>query len=610
MSRVQEDKGGTLDGVTGAELWMALFVVVVPVVSGIWAVSGQTGLAPFLILPALLGAILVARFPDEAVPTPLPVPSPLPQRLSVATIATAPAVGLFVQLSGGDFPFLGDSDYHLAQTRIAAVLWLNLIGLTIAVLIAVCFAAKRRSGWWLLALLAVAAPLLGLMVREGYTFPVRYPGTFYFFAAPVAVLPWEQPLDALRLLNLLAIPAWMLVLRPAVVGAFPGWRDLPLILFLFWQKDVVYYFTSAYLEPWMLVFVLLAVEHLIRHGEVAGWKPLLLLGAAAMVKEQAFFVLPFVGAGLWLAGPREKRWRIVLATSVASAPFLVYMIARRSTGITRTLSAAPLGDMLSPDRLLVWAGSMATIFGPALVVVLLLIGAVAVGAFRGARRFVYLSLGCAAVFQVAMFFFDRASMPWTGYARFHLVPIVILGAPLFEISRRTILTPKRAVVAVAVLVAAMHAVPLATMFRDARDPVRLNFFEFAPIVYPVREALRAGEARGVISPGDPLRLVTDLPLHVLGYDLSAFEAGYPRLGHRLVYWSEEVDTSACACRSDAVLALFSFPSDYDRRSVNVRAEAAQFAEQCRAAAERSCGRIATVTRDGTLVALVGSGAGR
>ena len=50
---------------------------------------------------------------------------------------------------------------------------------------------------------------------------------------------------------------------------------------LFWQKDVVYYFTSGYLEAWAIVLVLTALEHLVVYDDEAIWRPLLLLGTPA-----------------------------------------------------------------------------------------------------------------------------------------------------------------------------------------------------------------------------------------------------------------------------------------------------------------------------------------
>ncbi len=84
-----------------------------------------------------------------------------------------------------------------------------------------------------------------------------------------------------RLSNVCAALCWLFVLRPWLIGRWPDLRILPVALLLFWQKDIIYYFDSVYLEPWGIVLALLAVEVLLEKGTKRLPMACLLIGAAA-----------------------------------------------------------------------------------------------------------------------------------------------------------------------------------------------------------------------------------------------------------------------------------------------------------------------------------------
>src|SRR6266850_5561321 len=102
-------------------------------------------------------------------------------------------------------------------------------------------------------------------------------------------------------------------------------------VFLFWQKDVVYYFSSGYLEPWAIVLLLTAGEHLVRFDSAMIWKPLLLLGAAAMIKEHVIISLPVVALFYFpIRSSWQERLRYIVIVAVAVSPFTLFFFLRRS----------------------------------------------------------------------------------------------------------------------------------------------------------------------------------------------------------------------------------------------------------------------------------------
>jgi hypothetical protein len=163
---------------------------------------------------------------------------------------------------------------------------------------------------------------------------LRYPGGGYFAAVPFlgpAFLLHNVELAG-RVANVAAPIVWLFALRPWLIGRWPDLRVLPFAVLLFWQKDVIYYFDSVYLEPWAVVFCLLAVEILISRGSRGASVACLLAGAAAVVKEPYVLALPL----FWLAGaPWRKPMSEVLALTgsafAAGIPFLIYFGAHNSS---------------------------------------------------------------------------------------------------------------------------------------------------------------------------------------------------------------------------------------------------------------------------------------
>ncbi len=432
-----------------------------------------------------------------------------------------------------DFPFSGDHYFHVGQAYRIAYWWMSppasqtvrvptlddvasllhhpaglLLSRTVVLALLVIATALtyrwRRPAALLLATLA----LTGWGLGEATIF-LRYPAGGYF-----AAMPFLGPAFFLhnvelagRTANVAAPLVWLFVLRPWLIGRWPDWCVLPFGILLFWQKDVIYYFDTVYLEPWSFTFCLLAVEVLIARGSRGAPLSCLLVGAAAAVKEPAILALPLV----WLAGaPWRKSWREVFALSgagfAAGAAFVLYDVARNSAaaisgevnrGFQPGLPSGPL--MVYAQEFLhrmqaAFAGAGGWLLLAAIVVLFVSIW------WLHSRR---LQIAClaAAGFRLVLFFLaDKNSIGWVGYFRFFMAALPFLAAGVLALGYG--LRRNGALVAGAVALVLQAPSAVSAIARAAGPITALNFIENydAAIFFPMKPLLAEAHKRGWLAP--------------------------------------------------------------------------------------------------------------
>jgi hypothetical protein len=496
--------------------------------------------------------------------------------------ASLPALVYLIVTWRQEFPYGGDQPVHNSLALEAFAFWWpwKWIIAVAAIVVVIRWATPRVT------LIAIALlPLVGAFAGGPYSFAGRYPGTLHFFAAPLHALANVHPLDVERTLNALAIPAWLLILRPlflrrpATIGTYAA------AALLFWQKDVVYYFTSGYLEAWAIVLVLTALEHLVVYDAEAIWRPLLLLGTAAMVKEHTVLALPVVAAVYF---PRRERLRHVLVTLTALAPFALFALLRRT--FRSWSGVAPSFDTWSAGHFAAYARSVTAQFGAALPVVIISV----IALITLAKRRAFAAILLVALADVAFFFTAPVQQPWTGYPRTNLVPLacaaLALGATIERLPRRV------AVLAVAIVLAC-NAVPLVPAMRAAFGPdTARNFVEHedAPIFYPIRKSLARAETEGLIRAGDEVRILNNGKRVFELFYPGPIEDQYPDLArrYRIRVMSFRDDAARCGCTSPdaAQLAVFiafhNFGTD-----IPPRPAIEEESERCRQAIAATCKRV-------------------
>ncbi|MBV9557123.1 MAG: hypothetical protein JO254_08570, partial [Pseudolabrys sp.] len=356
---LMENTRGPLGKVASANLIPALLCLALIVANHSIFRLGTLSLVWALALLAVIAAVVILC-PSIDLKAPA-IRALRPTNVLIGSIIVVPLAASIVLGWNREFPFHGDHNFHIRQTIYFAHWWISPIAAaplevmpraliensfrallsnplqlltSRATIFAVILAASagcyrwHRLGALILAVICFTA--WGLFEHSIY---YRYPGAWYFLAIPFlapAYLTHNLELAG-RLANALAPLAWLFLLRPYFIGRWPDFRILPLAAFVLWQQDVLYFFDSSYLEPWAVIFSLLAVELLIVNGRAAAPVACLMVGIAAAFKEPPILALPFV----WLAGePWRGTWteraKLTGAGLAAGFPFVLYFVARKS----------------------------------------------------------------------------------------------------------------------------------------------------------------------------------------------------------------------------------------------------------------------------------------
>jgi hypothetical protein len=576
--------------------------------------------------------------PDFEKPTGLTAREPLQiTNVLIALLALAPLLADLVIGWNREFPFSGDSYFHVGQSYRMAFWWLSPVGSDVVKVPTLDDIHKLMSrpvallGSRTVALTVIAA-VTGLLYRRWRTIALgfaivavvawgcaeatiflRYPGARYLID-----LPFLGPAVALndlelagRLSNVSAALCWLCVLRPWLIGYWPDLRILPVALLLFWQKDVIYYFDSVYLEPWGVVLSLLAVEVLIEKGRDGAAMACLLIGAAATVKEPFILALPL----MWLAGaPWRSTWREFVRLSAAAVaagmPFVLYFAARGSVDLAdiganrsvhfavSTQSLAHYVAEFAKQLAYAFPGTDGLLAIAALLVILVMLWV------HSERRFVLACVLGAGCLIAMMFVLDVSSQRWAGYFRFLMYSLPFLTGGVMLLSQTV---RPRLALGIATLVLLLQAPSAYTVVARAAGPsTGRNFVEHydAPIVFPIKTLTAEARRVGVLPPRAPIMAsLVDGTLRSLP-------------GSNITYGS--VGELYCKCEADHpnVLALFirftnmssflatrEFPSD-SRFGMWQRINAQR--QECLAKLRQSCGHVFTHFEAGELVGALGT----
>jgi hypothetical protein len=463
-----------------------------------------------------------------------------PLRLANVLIALLVLAPLLADLAIGwnrEFPFSGDTWFHVGQSYRMAYWWLSpvasapvnlptlddvrgLLGhpllllssrtVVLAVIGAIAAVLYRR---WRAAALGFATIAIVAWGCLEATIFLRYPGARYFIDLPFLgpAFAFNDLELAGRLSNVSGALFWLFVLRPWLIARWPDPRILPAAVLLFWQKDMIYYFDSVYLEPWALIFSLLAAELLIVRGRDGAPAACLCIGAAATFKEPFILALPFV----WLAGePWRRSWRDFLqlcaAGVAAGMPFVIYVAARKSIDISELGSNRFVELSMSTDVLrhytVDFAKQIAITFpgssGVLAIAALLLIVIALV--FDPERRIALACLLGAAYLIALLFIFDRTSQRWPGYFRFVMCSLPFLACGVLALGRSLPVRWALAMAAVTMLLQAPSAyTALALSAGPATDR---NFVEYydSPLVFPIKSLTAEAKRAGALPRGAPI----------------------------------------------------------------------------------------------------------
>lgn len=449
---------------------------------------------------------------------------PTLKQIGWGLLFSLPVVLYFTGTWNQEFPDSGDHTHQLWAQESAWRFWhtrITLVFVFVGVFFGILPALLKRkvdfskySKYWT----AFVLMLLYWWSFRAHVEPyfARYPGTqytiAYFVDEVLRFFHFGKPLLAGRLTNVFSVPVWLFLLRPLFLKRWPGPELGFFVLFYFLQEQVLYYFTSVMLEPWACIFVALATEALILTTEGAKLMQvsLMSLGFAAIIKEHSVLLFPGFALAFFpfesVLGKTKSRAEIklyfkVLLTSMM--PFLLYYYFRKKSGVSREASLI-LNDLsFFTSRWSEWIFRFreSQTVGALIAIVLSI-----AGVFYYIIRAKTLLLGIGLLFSIlipfAFVYLDKNSEHWTGYPRFQLLFLVVLGAPAFHLGHSFFLREykaslKNSRVEIALkIVSVLFAVILITasipVFKKAFAPAYArNFIEHydSPYFFPVRELL-------------------------------------------------------------------------------------------------------------------------
>ncbi len=582
---------------------MSALVLAGVVVTGAWTQLDEIGWAGWLalVLVFALDRYAATSFRWRRLTLPPPTPPLLPL---IACAAICALLLAHVAITAREeFGFSGDEGYHLSATRAFALYFMRagpfLVG-TLAVFGVLRFKRFRYAATVAMALLLASSYLLPGSALFG-----RYPTGFYLLATPMSVafeaanIPY--PITANHIVNVLSVPVWVFVLRPLVIGRWPDWRVLPVALLVYFQAPAFVYVSSALLEPWALVFLLLSVEASAALEPDRRWIAVPLCAAATFFKETAILLLPTVWmlACVEWRGFRPSIRRGGITVGVASvAPFLIYYAIRRGVQIERGYEIAGIAGTWTTARVSEWIANVRAQLG---IGGMLAVAAAMVWSLRSIAWI-------ATALAVALFFFaDTASIPYTGYGRFLAYSLIAVCGAVFASTYRSA-ERERALIVLCAVLAVLQLPAVTRIFTlDFQPDYERNSLEWdrSLIRLPVRTL---AEKIGTTQGGEQVRRIRMISF---GTPLISLRVAYPDLAERFDLQGDEQSAAApdCRCRdnSEAVIAGFELPANFGD-TPGARSAFTQVSVACVNQLETTClSRTVETHRSGAIVGAMGIG---
>ncbi len=519
--------------VSGNQLPALFFVTALVANHSVFRLGAMSPAWIFLLLVAVISVAILVPHLD----IPGTVRAPL-NRLSVliGLAIGAPAAASLLLGWNREFPFSGDQSSHVKQAFYMAYWWSQPIGtpavgilgrtlgfealyellakpwqllwsraVILAVILIVTWQCYRRAATiWTVAFASVVFVAWGAFEHSIYQ---RYPGAGYVLDLPFVVpafLTGNADLSG-RIPNIAAVAVWLFVLRPLLLRRWPDVSILPAAAFLFWQKDVLYYLDSTYLEPWAFVFTFMAVELVVAHGRQGTPLACLMVGAAACFKEPFILALPFVWlTGLWPWTSLRDAFRLSVTAFAGGFPFVFYYFARKSIDVSEFGFNRTYDFLFSSEAFLAYSQEflhrMAVAFpGPSAIAAIAALAAIPFllcYAIRG--RYQLLCLVAAGAASILFFAFDDLTQGWPGYFRFFLPALPFLAAGVVAFGY--FLTPRNALIAsIAVLILQSYSAYVAVA-RSAGPGSGRNFVEHydAALVFPIKLLLAEARRMGYL----------------------------------------------------------------------------------------------------------------
>lgn len=531
-------------------------------------------------------------------------------------------IGLFLGITWNqEFPFSGDHDFHLWASLKLSKFWATYFWIIFPHLIlGFWFLGSRFTSWWIFSgyLIILFAGQVAPAVMP------RYPAMGYIFSSPLMLIAkatnWDSPLNALRLSSFLSVCVWIFILRPMFLKRKPDEAIILLAGLFFLQKDIFYYFSTSYLEPWSLIFVIIGLETLLQDDcQKVKWS-LLWIGLAAVVKEQAILLLPFVFVGCMISIKHIKSFfsssiYLVLIAIISGIPFLYYYCYRKHESVWRGFNLLPYEHFASKAHIyeflrrfhLQWKFSGEI----ALIIFLILIIYCFIYFKNNRLRFTFITIISGSLFSILFFYVDGVSDFWTGYPRFNLFGYAAIFTLTIPLVIWLVKFNRKLFAICSILILGLNIIPLYKMFKVAIRPSPfLSYIEHyeAPIYLSIRHSINIFQKDSnwnvnnlkIIDRFGSLGALSDAYIDLIKH----YKISVTTLKEAL----KEKENLICVCEKndEAVLIPSMFfvglNSDLQKKEIEMKT-----ITSCKQLMEKKCRNVLIDSYEGEILAIVGWG---
>ena len=136
--------------------------------------------------------------------------------------------------------------------------------------------------------------------RGSFFISLPFNSLFYFLKLSL--------MDAIRFTNFFSILFWLLILRPIIIGEYPNLKILPFALAIYWNPQMIYIVNGGFTEPWSIIFLLLAIELVVKKKYDFTPQAIVLLGIGTCFKAPIALLIPcfFIYGKPWIQDNRRR----------------------------------------------------------------------------------------------------------------------------------------------------------------------------------------------------------------------------------------------------------------------------------------------------------------
>ncbi len=156
------------------------------------------------------------------------------------------------------------------------------------------------------------------------------PRGLYFISLPFNSLFYFLKLnlmDAIRFTNFFSIIFWLLILRPIIIGEYPNLKILPFALAIYWNPQMIYIVNGGFTDTWAIIFLLLAIELVIKKKHDFTPQAIILLGIGTCFKSPIALLIPcfFLYGKPWIG---ENKRRLMHLLTLFSSIIPIYFFTK------------------------------------------------------------------------------------------------------------------------------------------------------------------------------------------------------------------------------------------------------------------------------------------